>query len=179
MARTEKQQGIAQQVHDVLGFKLTAVCYDRGGYDKPSKWKVVIHFNGTTVESDYTMGAGLRTWVLGLRPYQTANSMWHKYYKSGKRVPYIGKKYPELSHCVIEYNQLTDPEKPDLLDVVNGFMLDAQAGELSFDEFCSELGYDNDKISHKEIWEACCKIQRQVARAKWPMETLQELFQDY
>ncbi len=179
MPRTELQSGIAQQVHDVLGFKLTAVCFDQGGYNKPSRWKVVITCPTGAVDSDYTMGSAHRRWKPRSECSGLMRSIWASQHQSKQDVGYQSKKLPDNSWQVLEFNAFTEPNKPDLLDVMSNLLRDAQCGQLSFEDFCSEMDYDSDRISHKEIWEACCKTQRQVARAKWPMETLQELFQDY
>lgn len=47
------------------------------------------------------------------------------------------------------------PVKPELADVVSCLMSDAQAGQMSFDEFCSEFGYDSDSRKALATWEAC------------------------
>lgn len=181
MPRTQQQSGIAQQLHDILDFKLTAVCFDQGGYGEPSKWKVVITRPDGAVDSDYQMGCAYREWKGTLDCSGIRASYWSQFYKPRKQVSQACqvKKLPKLSWHAIEFNSYTQPIKPDLVDVVYSLMRDAQCGELTFKDFCAECGYNDDSISDQEIWHACRRIHQQVTRAKWPMEKLQELFQDY
>jgi hypothetical protein len=71
--------------------------------------------------------------------------------------------------CVIEYNgsRFSFPfymgiglngKDPEKIDVLDSLLNDAKAGEMSFDEFCSEFGYDNDSIKHLKIHKECQKI---------------------
>ncbi len=47
------------------------------------------------------------------------------------------------------------PVKPELSDVVHCLLSDAQSGQMSFDEFCGEFGYDSDSRKALATWEAC------------------------
>ncbi len=47
------------------------------------------------------------------------------------------------------------PIKPELADVVSSLLSDAQSGQMSFDEFCGEFGYDSDSRKALATWEAC------------------------
>lgn len=47
------------------------------------------------------------------------------------------------------------PVKPELADVVHCLLLDAQSGQMSFDEFCGEFGYDSYSRKALATWEAC------------------------
>lgn len=44
---------------------------------------------------------------------------------------------------------------PAVADVVYCLCSDARAGELDFDDFCSEFGYDSDSRKAERIWQAC------------------------
>ena len=47
---------------------------------------------------------------------------------------------------------------PTVADVLYCLLSDSRAGEMEFDEFCSEFGYSEDSISAKETWEQCYQI---------------------
>lgn len=59
---------------------------------------------------------------------------------------------PAISH---------EPEVEDCLDCL---LSDASAGEQSFEEFCSEFGYDADSRKAERIHKACEKTARQMRR---------------
>lgn len=52
---------------------------------------------------------------------------------------------------------------PDLVDVVSSLLSDMDAGSMSFEEFCSEFGYNSDSIKALKIHKAC---QRNAERVK-------------
>lgn len=43
-----------------------------------------------------------------------------------------------------------------------GIGSDAKAGELYFELFCDEFGYDPDSIKNRKTWKACAKARRKV-----------------
>ncbi len=49
---------------------------------------------------------------------------------------------------------------PVLSDVANSLVMDTQAGEESFDDFCSDFGYDNDSIKARNIHDLCTSLAR-------------------
>lgn len=48
-----------------------------------------------------------------------------------------------------------EPNEPTARDVLESLQLDARAGAGSFEDFCSDLGYDSDSRKAEKIWEAC------------------------
>ena len=54
--------------------------------------------------------------------------------------------------------------EPDAYGVLDCLMSDMQAGDQSFDEFCSEFGYDTDSRTAEEIWKACRTMAPKVRR---------------
>lgn len=72
------------------------------------------------------------------------------------------------------------PKKPSKKDVLFSIMMD-DVSEMSFNDFCSEFGYDNDSIKALKIYEGC---QRET-EAYYDMfdseerEILRELLEDY
>jgi hypothetical protein len=45
--------------------------------------------------------------------------------------------------------------EPDAEGVIDCLLSDAQAGDQDFDEFCSDMGYDNDSRKAEKTWKAC------------------------
>lgn len=73
------------------------------------------------------------------------------------------------------------PVKPDAADVLHSLVLDASVVNQSFNEWCSEYGYDSDSIRALNTYQSCCGIAEKL-RAVFSgedMETLRELLQDY
>lgn len=62
------------------------------------------------------------------------------------------------------HGQVTKPVAPKLADVISGLLSDAQAGRMSFDEFCGEFGYDSDSRKALATWEACVNTAGPLAR---------------
>lgn len=48
-------------------------------------------------------------------------------------------------------------EEPEMEDVLDCLLSDARAGEMTFDEFCNEFGYDNDSIKILNAYKECKK----------------------
>lgn len=57
-----------------------------------------------------------------------------------------------------------DPYEMRAADVVSSVALDAQLGELDFDEFCSELGYDTDSRKAHASWRECQRSAQRFER---------------
>ncbi len=52
---------------------------------------------------------------------------------------------------------------PELADVLEGLCSDASAGEMDFEDFCAEFGYDTDSRKAEAIWKECRKVARGLA----------------
>jgi hypothetical protein len=49
-------------------------------------------------------------------------------------------------------------QDPDAENVLSSLLLDASCGEMSFEEYCSDFGYDTDSRRHHKTWKACKKL---------------------
>lgn len=54
--------------------------------------------------------------------------------------------------------------EPGAADVLYCLCADARSGEMSFEEFCSEFGYDPDSRKHHATWKACAKMAPRLRR---------------
>lgn len=54
-------------------------------------------------------------------------------------------------------NAITEVKGEDLLQAFECFISDAIAGDESFEDFCDNMGYDQDSRSAEKIWKECIK----------------------
>lgn len=54
--------------------------------------------------------------------------------------------------------------EPTVEGVLECLLNDAQAGQENFEEFCRELGYDQDSRRAEQIWKACRATERSMRR---------------
>lgn len=60
-----------------------------------------------------------------------------------------------------KFNENRVPD-PTLLDVCYSLAMDAQSGQESFSDFCSNLGYDEDSRKAEVTWRTCADIYRSL-----------------
>jgi hypothetical protein len=78
-----------------------------------------------------------------------------------------------------EVKKVSKVKPLNLDDILYCLILDADCGTYSFDDFCSEFGYDDDSIKATEIYKACQKNGKKVKKFIPNIEEARELFQDY
>ena len=71
------------------------------------------------------------------------------------------------------------PTKPTLADIMYSLQSDAACASESFDDFCSNCGYDTDSRKALETYLACQQTGTDLRRLGLSLQTLGELFQDY
>lgn len=74
-----------------------------------------------------------------------------------------------------------EPVAPCATDVLYSLINDSQAADMSFNDWCSDYGYNNDSIKALATYQACCKEGEEL-RKVFSRETLAELaeaLQDY
>lgn len=62
------------------------------------------------------------------------------------------------------YQGSAHTDEPSAADVLSCLASDARSGETSFDEFCSEFGYDSDSRKAEATWKACRAMAPRLAR---------------
>jgi hypothetical protein len=55
-------------------------------------------------------------------------------------------------------------DDPDAASVISALLSDANAGAGTFEEFCSDMGYDSDSRKAEKTWRACKRINPQIRR---------------
>lgn len=64
-------------------------------------------------------------------------------------------------------------------DVLYSLILDAQSGSELFEDFCSNLGYDEDSRTAKNIYDQCQNNAKKVRTFISNLDEASEMFQDY
>lgn len=70
--------------------------------------------------------------------------------------------------------------KPKIQDLFYNILRDADC-DMSFHDWCDELGYNKDSIKDKKVYDDCCQIRHQLIRSIGQAEInrLSELVRDY
>lgn len=71
------------------------------------------------------------------------------------------------------------PAKPKLDDVLHSLVMDADACDMSFSEWCSNLGYDEDSRKALDIYIQCQKSADKLRKAGVNIAAERERLQDY
>lgn len=73
------------------------------------------------------------------------------------------------------------PVAPKAADVLYSLLLDSEACNESFNDWCDNFGYSNDSLKAINTYQQCCKIGEDMRKVFSPdqMATLRELLQDY
>lgn len=55
-------------------------------------------------------------------------------------------------------------EDPTAAGVLDCLLSDANGGEMTFDDFCGEFGYDTDSRTAERVWKQCGKVREELQR---------------
>lgn len=106
-------------------------------------WVSTLCFEGRKASFDFRTGMGSRKPDMGWKP--DGPEKWHNRY-SGDTV----RGYADaLSKRVLK------TQSPEVADVLRRVIDDASACETIFDDWCSELGYNNDSLSALNVYLTC------------------------
>ena len=74
-----------------------------------------------------------------------------------------------------------NPLAPDTKTVMYCLLSDMRAGELPFEEFCSEFGYDEESRKAYALWEWCQNIAVKIESLFSPdeIEAMEKALEDY
>ena len=171
------------------GINIECECTDTGGYALPSKYNVTVSHKGKKEKFEYAQGSYYRKWNRHAALSYVTDSYWRKFIPStkakGKQVNVWGcnlKKDSDINKRIFdEFKYITDPIDPDPADVMYCLMSDYQIinDMHTFYDFCAELGYNNDSIKDRQIYDACCDTYVKMNRLRLDIEKLSELYIDY
>jgi hypothetical protein len=96
----------------------------------------------------------------------------YRYKVTLSRKPGLGQQYDRLTYTTTYKMGMAHTKGPTLADVVASLIMDTQAGAYTtFEDFASEMGYDNDSRKAEQIYQACRKtaiaINRMVTTAEY------------
>lgn len=71
--------------------------------------------------------------------------------------------------------------RPSLADVLHSLLSDARGSDEAFPDWCSELGYSDDSIKARGIYDTCLEIASALRRGipTAELKTLETLFENY
>ncbi len=125
------------------------------------RWSVTFKGpNKTRCETEFRTGLGLR--------------------KKAKRPVWEAKI--EGPRGAARFHRLNDkPQAPRAASVLYSLLMDGQALDISFNNWCDECGYDPDSMKAFSIYQACCEIGKKMHTMfnRENRETLAKLLEDY
>jgi len=73
------------------------------------------------------------------------------------------------------------PKRPTNADIMYSLLLDADADDQSFNEWCDNYGYDTDSMKAFKMYQACCEeaISLKKTFTREQLENMREALQDY
>lgn len=91
------------------------------------------------------------------------NAVWRPFgsYRSDKWEVTL---YRGESKITVEFHlgEGREGREPELKEVILALLNDSQAGELSFEDFCSHCGYDTDSRRAYATWEVCGRTREKL-----------------
>jgi hypothetical protein len=105
------------------------------------KWSVSVSYGAQNFTTEYSQGIGHRKLI------SSAKKEGNKYYE---RI--TGQFKNEKDACKAQWLKLVEP---NLADVMSCLLSDGRCAEGTFEDFCSELGYNDDSISALNTYLAC------------------------
>jgi hypothetical protein len=107
--------------------------------------------------------------------WQSTSYRWLVYINGFEFDYYTGKGWVKTP----KHGQAS-PIKPSLLDVMSSLISDYTLSTETFEEFCDNLGYDNDSIKVLKIYASCQENSMKLSKAIGGItQELIEFFQDY
>lgn len=144
-----------------ITFRSVHVGFTYRGLWPCDEWRVTFSKGKDSLTSEYFTGTGHRVLNPRFKHDKFAKVDLEKardYLKKG-----------ETPNNEATFLKLSTPVFPDVASVLHSLMLDALALDLSFTDWCAELGYDADSIGAFDTYRACCEhgknLQKVFSRA--------------
>lgn len=102
----------------------------------------------------------------------------HRTPRYGRSPRLYGQNFRRLWEAQ-EWINRSRPTKPSLDDVLYSLLIDAEAHDQSFEDWCSNFGYDTDSRKALATYMACQETATKLRRAKIDLEFHRERLQDY
>lgn len=160
---------------------------DTDGFKDSIHWAIKLTAGSYTTETEYSEGIG-----------HFVNTRHHLYnkiimenpladFKAGKPLKIhvsapggISQKEWESFWIKDRFNFAKGKATPPKLeDILYALTMDSDAINYSFDEWCSNYGYDTDSRKALATWHKCTDTYRKLRALGFTLEELQEYFRDY
>ena len=89
------------------------------------------------------------------------------------------KDKANLALYIDELKKVSKVKPLNIDDVLYSLVLDSQFSNETFDDFCDNLGYDNDSMKANETYRACQKNSKKVKTFIKDLDEASELFNEY
>lgn len=173
----ETEQKVIDYLNSLFNFKWDIVYCGEGFSDdwEYDKWLVTI-----TKFKTINNGGAIQGKVVEQFEYKTG--LGHRYLQPIAEQEV--KRY-KLRHGTQSYTRATNNcyyiKQPQIAAIIHSLLLDAEAGNESFSNWCDNFGYDSDSISAFDTYQACEKIAKQLNNLfnREQLQTLRDLLQDY
>ena len=139
------------------------------------EWRVTISKDKKTEVFQYYTGTGLRAKATDKQKQQAAYGFQGLGDNDRKGLTSYGKRY------LAAVEALRSPIVPTAASVLHSLLLDSEAVNSCFSDWCADFGYNDDSIKALTTYNACCKIGQQLRGffTQQQRETMREILQDY
>lgn len=103
-------------------------------------WKVTLSYQERKLTTSYSTGLGHRTLITTVKKYGEVYSGMLGNFRGVEAATKVG---------------YTSPVTPSVADVVSSLLCDASCVDYSYDEWCSDLGYDTDSRKALDTYLQC------------------------
>ena len=139
--------------------------------DTADKWEFKLPDKTT---HNYWTGVGHRT--LSTSAHHVSHFRWStpEYNNFKSQLTLIIHKYG-----IVEFLKCTIPVKPKFKQFLYSLVSDSYTSEVSFDDWCSEMGLDTDSRKALETYLACQESMGIIRKLGFNIQQLREYFIDY
>ena len=152
---------IEQYARDLIAEKSikiesTRIGHRSGGADDDwnkdaGHWRIRIsHPSGREISFEYSMGSGHRVWRKGVHIQGWQGQFRSRPVAGGRPDPVRRTQFVESA-----IERWTDFPDPDPVSVLHSLLLDGEAANYSFSEWCDDYGMNSDSIKARDMWMQC------------------------
>jgi hypothetical protein len=131
--------------------------------------KYIVIIEGQDFE--YSRGIGYRVPVIDI------DSVKLEFKKVFNKNPQRTKS--NLLLYISELKKVSKPKPLDIDDILYSLILDSNFSSENFDDFCDDLGYNNDSMKANDTYRACQKNAKKLRTFIKDINQASELFQNY
>jgi len=139
------------------------------------EWRVTIRKDKKQEIFQYYTGTGLRAKATEKQKEQALRGFPGLTDNDKKGLTSYGKRY------LAAVDALRSPVIPTAASVLHSLLLDSDAINSCFSDWCADFGYNDDSTKALNTYKACCKICQQLRGffTHQQRETMREILQDY